>query len=508
MPKRTTITNRQRSALRAQHKLKPHLTGLQIKKWFEEEYNQKITPPSISRILSSKYDWLDTANDTQLNAKRQRGESWPELEGALYEWIQRANTQLAVSQDAIRQKARQFWPSLYPETEMPQFSNGWLQRFQNRRNIKIHPRQSEKESFAADADVRMVSICQIIGKYPPKDVFNCDETGLYWKSSPDQSLIHAMPGQENDQARVTLHFCTNSDGSERLPVWAIGTVEKARIFDNTGINIENLGCYWRHNDKAWMTSKIFEEWLCWFDRRMAGRNVLLLMDNFSAHESAYKKITSRLQNTLILWLPESSTAKYQPLAKGIISTLKAHWKHQWLHYMKAEFDHGYNPVTTMTILKAIRWVVKAWEVDLSPNVIQNCFTKTLSGQTDTEAIDKVLLRDIQTSLNQLGVSNIKEPMKFEEFLSPAEEEVTDNIKNLDSITPGLFGAESNDGAYDALPKVPVTEALEALRRLRLFEEQQADGNQPLLMELLRHERLLIEKRMQDQYPTDLSSVFS
>jgi hypothetical protein len=508
MSKRTTITNRQRSALRTQHKLKPHLTGLQIKKWFEEEYNQKITPPSISRILSAKYDWLDTADEHQLNAKRQRTESWPELEGALYEWIKRANTQVAISQEVIRKKARQFWPSLYPKTDMPQFSNGWLQRFQSRRNIRINPRQREADSLSTDADEKMISIRQIIDKYLSKDIFNCDETGLCWKLIPDQSRIHSVPGEKKNQARMSLHFCTNSDGSERLPVWIIGTAERQRVFQATGINIENLGCYWRHNEKAWMTGKIFEEWLCWFDRRMAGRNVLLLMDNFSAHESAFKKVSSRLQNTLVVWLPENSTAKYQPLAKGIIPTWKAYWKRQWLFHMKTEFDRGYDPIVTMTILKAIRWAVKAWEVDLSHEVIQNCFTKTLAGQDDAEMVDKILLRDIQASLNQLAVSNIKEVMTIDEFLNPAEEEVTDKLMNMDNITQSLFGAESNDEAHDVLPKVSVTDALEALYKLRLFEEQQADGNQPLLKELLHYERVLLEKRMQNQYPADIRPISS
>lgn len=52
-----------------------------------------------------------------------------------------------------------------------------------------------------------------------------------------------------------------------------------------------------------MTSQIFIEFLRWFDRQMAGRNVVLLMDNFSTHQATVTEITTSgnpLQNTLII----------------------------------------------------------------------------------------------------------------------------------------------------------------------------------------------------------------
>ncbi|EYE96999.1 uncharacterized protein EURHEDRAFT_410800 [Aspergillus ruber CBS 135680] len=91
-------------------------------------------------------------------------------------------------------------------------------------------------------------------------------------------------------------------------------------------------------------------------------------------------------------------------------------------------------------------------------------------------------------------------MKIDEFLNPAEEEVTDNLDDLDSLILSQFsteGAESedNDEVYEMLPKISANEALEALYKPRLFEEQQADGNRHLLKELLHQERALIEKKM-------------
>jgi hypothetical protein len=54
------IPNSQKAALRAQHQLKPYLSLIQLQKWYEEAYNQKITVSSISQIISNKYAFLDT----------------------------------------------------------------------------------------------------------------------------------------------------------------------------------------------------------------------------------------------------------------------------------------------------------------------------------------------------------------------------------------------------------------------------------------------------------------
>jgi hypothetical protein len=75
-----------------------------------------------------------------------------------------------------------------------------------------------------------------------------------------------------------------------------------------------------------MTQVIFLEWLKGFDARMAGRNVLLIMDNCSAHISLMQ-LTSvvTLRNTTVFYLPPNTTSKIQPCDVGIIRSLKAYY---------------------------------------------------------------------------------------------------------------------------------------------------------------------------------------
>jgi hypothetical protein len=45
--------------------------------------------------------------------------------------------------------------------------------------------------------------------------------------------------------------------------------------------------------------------------------------------------------------------------------------------MMTQFDRGLDPVLTIIILQALRWVIPAWELDLKDTTIQHCFQKAL-----------------------------------------------------------------------------------------------------------------------------------
>ena len=71
---------------------------------FEETYKQPIDPSTVSRVLSPRFVFLDTLHTHQLSDKRRRTEQWPEPDQALFEWIQRAEGQITISQE-VRPKS-------------------------------------------------------------------------------------------------------------------------------------------------------------------------------------------------------------------------------------------------------------------------------------------------------------------------------------------------------------------------------------------------------------------
>ena len=139
-----------------------------------------------------------------------------------------------ITGDAIKAAAQRFWLqiSAYQGQEIPRFSTGWLDGFKRRHNIKQYKQHGE----AGDVDLKvaaiaMVSIKAITDKYSLHDIFNMDETGLYWKTALDKTLAHQqLPGNKKVKARITAALCYNASGLEQLPVWLIGTARQSRAF--------------------------------------------------------------------------------------------------------------------------------------------------------------------------------------------------------------------------------------------------------------------------------------
>ena len=79
---------------------------------------------------------------------------------------------------------------------------------------------------------QMDEIRQIVAHYQlAKDVYNIDESGLFWKATPDRSITtEQLAGRKAEKARITTIHCCNGDGSDRLPLWIIGKAANLRAF--------------------------------------------------------------------------------------------------------------------------------------------------------------------------------------------------------------------------------------------------------------------------------------
>lgn len=65
------------------------------------------------------------------------------------------------------------------------------------------------------------------------------------------------------------------------------------------VNMSNFNGHYQANKKAWMTGLLFQEFVCWFNKRMNGRKLLLLVDNRPAHP----KVIEGLKNGELIFLP-------------------------------------------------------------------------------------------------------------------------------------------------------------------------------------------------------------
>ena len=189
----------------------------------------------------------------------------------------------AINDEMLLTKARQLGEQL-GITDFS-YSRGYLHRFKSRRGMKRKLYKGEADS----ADMTAVQtgredLQRVLQDYDPEDIFNLDETGLFYRLGPNYTLATTkVSGTKKSKDRITVALTSNATGTTKLKPFVISKVNRPRCFGKT-YNPETYVRY-RHNAKAWMTSELFQDWLKDFDRqmRLARRKVILLVDIAASH---------------------------------------------------------------------------------------------------------------------------------------------------------------------------------------------------------------------------------
>jgi DDE superfamily endonuclease len=97
-----------------------------------------------------------------------------------------------------------------------------------------------------------------------------------------------------------------------------------------------------------MNSDIMADWLKAFYAHVGELEVILLIDNFSAHTAAIE-LAPPPPNVRLGFLPKNSTSKYQPMDQGIIQNFKNSYRKQWLQFCVAAYAKPENPFKKVTL---------------------------------------------------------------------------------------------------------------------------------------------------------------
>jgi DDE superfamily endonuclease/Tc5 transposase DNA-binding domain len=247
-----------------------------------------------------------------------------------------------LSTNIIKQKALRIYKHLKKDElsskEQPNISflasKGWFENFKKRfslRNVKFQGEQASADVEAAQKFI--LEIPQIIeeGEYSADQIFNADETALYWKKLPSRTFISKVekqaPGYKLCKDRVTLHMCSKLSGNFVVKPMIINRTLNPRAMKN--LDKSHLPVLWRANKKGWMTQNLFEVWFknCFIPeveqflkKKNLSFKVLLLIDNAGSHSRELNH-----PNVKIVFFPPKCTSLIQPLDQGIIATLKAYY---------------------------------------------------------------------------------------------------------------------------------------------------------------------------------------
>lgn len=132
-------------------------------------------------------------------------------------------------------------------------TNGWLARWKGRNNVvfkKLHGEKKDADVPAAD-NFRQNVLPDILKKYKEDDIYNADETGIYYRALPDGTLVNkteGVAGSKKCKDRITALVACNMSGTDKRRLLVIGKSREPRCLRGK----KSLPVLYESNSISWM----------------------------------------------------------------------------------------------------------------------------------------------------------------------------------------------------------------------------------------------------------------
>lgn len=318
-------------------------------------------------------------------------------------------------------------------------------------------------------------IIEEIKKYGMNNVYNMDETGLFYKCLPNRCYVKeenvkTARGTKLMKAkdRLTLYVCTNASGSDMVPLSVIGKSKNPRCFR---IRSPKLPYY--NQAKAWSDRRVFTLWFQYFlnyIRNRTSNKVLLLLDNCGPHGNELVDPNGQVS---VMFLPPNTTSVYQPMDAGIIATLKKKYRYRLLEKMFEVYDDrislreaakvakmqsgtmGLNEGYSPHIADAMDILYEVWK-SISPEKVKNCWKKTTlikfeSHPNDDEVISETEAVSVTSLLSKFSELNLSTTLAsggndndFDDAIYEMAHAVEESEGDLNGMVEGWINMESTE----------------------------------------------------------------
>lgn len=439
-----------------------------------------VAQSTLNGILKSRAQ-LGVTTECGGRKRKREGKSQATDE-ALFIWFQQALLQNApINRAILMEKANCLAKKL--DEEDFRATDGWLTRWKERHGIiykKLQGEKADADECAAEEWIKTVWP-DVLKKFHPNDVYNLDETGLYFRATPDYCMtLKKNPHSAGNKIkeRITVALCCNMSGSDKRRPVVIGKSKTPRCFKG----VKNIPAEYYSNKSAWMTSVIFEKHLRQWDSKLK-RRIALLVDNCPAHP----KLTN-LKNIELIFLPSNTTSILQPLDQGIIKTYKTFFRSDMRRIIIDAIDAGKGSANDIakkfTILNAIHMTFSAWN-RVSAECITNCFRK--GGMCSDSAYSENDNYDENESYGEefLEWVSVDDELPAYHTMDDGEiaEAVLEGMKKEDDDSTSVGEDDEGDEEEDRIP-VKRTEALYAVDVLRRALEENEVGDQYVYFQTL------------------------
>jgi len=296
-----------------------------------------VSKEAARKVYRARHKWLAMPNDdaTEMRTVMRKGH-YAGVDDRLREWLvateQLDQKTVPISFGLLRAKAVEIGRAL--KLDDFRASRGYLRGFLSLTGIKsvrLHGQGGAVDKEAAERGMEVVR--KRLEAYRAEDIFNMDETGIFFRCVPSQSYLSTGARRETrgvksmkSKDRVTLVFCTNASGTEKLPIAIIGKSKAPLCFRGAG---HTPPVPFFDHSNAWMDATRFQKW---FDRVFVpgtvaerSRRVALIMDNAPSHGSEVGH-----PHVEFIFLLHNSTARHQPMDDGVIAAVKRGYLRRFL----------------------------------------------------------------------------------------------------------------------------------------------------------------------------------
>ena len=216
-----------------------------------------------------------------------------------------------------------------------------------------------------------------LARYSPNDIYNGDETALFYKSLPHRTYCFdgdKPAGSAKRKDRLTLLIITNMDGSDHRKLSVIGKSKTPRCLQKKyKMQVKDMSVDWYASKNAWMTGEIHHQIMTKLNNemRLSNRHILYVCDNASSHQ------VRDYSHIKFLMLPPNATSIMQPLDQGIILSAKRRYKKKLAERYLACVENNKDAnslLKALDIVQATNMIAASWR-ETSSTIIQNCFRK-------------------------------------------------------------------------------------------------------------------------------------
>ncbi|XP_067135810.1 jerky protein homolog-like [Centruroides vittatus] len=480
-PKNTNKMKRKRVVLTIETKLKivKRLQKGESVSKLSKEYN--IGNQTVRDILNNKnklMNFVFSCDSLDATSKRKtiKKSTYHELDMAMFEWFQQQQAEgIPISGPVLIEKAQWFHKELGLAGPF-QASQGWLTRFKTRHGIRHLEMQSDSlvREFSP-VELYQIEFMKLIQSHnlSLEQIYNADETGLFWKALPSKSDKTPF-GFKSNKERISLLPCFNANGTHKLKLACVSCSKRPKFFQGLP-------------EKA-----------------------MLVLDKSSLHSNE-DELRSDDGQIFVTYLPTDITTVVQPMDQGIFEILKYHYRKNFLCTLLEEERDVKKFYKNWTIADAIFAVGKSWDQiqltslkhswqklfpqEMNDNINQN-ETLCINDKLDISDFLQLILNS--NSFQNIDVNDVKEWLNVDNdqpecvldtslkdnanilgSISPNQNQLSTEVKSEaendsenELIIPNVDISETDD--LITLNKITAQEALNCANTLLLFLEQQEE----------------------------------